>query len=80
MFSHLVHKPRKSRVIEIITDAVKIELEFLTDALPVAMIGMNNQLMKMYIEFIADRLLNELGCSKVAKIKTIIAIADRIKH
>ncbi|XP_013788655.1 ribonucleoside-diphosphate reductase subunit M2 B-like [Limulus polyphemus] len=65
LFSHLVNKPSKERVVEIIKEAVKIEQEFLTDALPVALIGMNCQLMKQYIEFVADRLLLELGCDKV---------------
>lgn len=65
MFSHLVNKPSEQRVVEIISDAVTIEQEFLTDALPVALIGMNNKLMKQYIEFVADRLLVELGCEKV---------------
>ncbi|CAK8698117.1 ribonucleoside-diphosphate reductase subunit M2 B-like isoform X1 [Clavelina lepadiformis] len=65
MFKHLVNKPSEERVAEIVKDAVKIEQEFLTDALPVALIGMNNKLMKQYIEFVADRLLVELGCSKV---------------
>ena len=46
-------------------DAVKIEQEFLTDALPVDLIGMNVKLMCQYIEFVADRLLGELGCSKI---------------
>merc|ERR1712168_1332564 len=45
-----------------IKDAVKIEQEFLTDALPVNLIGMNCELMKKYIEFVSDRLLRELGC------------------
>lgn len=44
---------------------MKIEQEFLTDALPVEMIGMNCRLMRQYIEFVADRLLLELGCGKV---------------
>ena len=52
-------------MIEIISDAVKIEQEFLTDALPVQMIGMNCKLMRQYIEFVADRLLVELECGKV---------------
>ncbi|XP_064486444.1 ribonucleoside-diphosphate reductase subunit M2 B-like [Ornithodoros turicata] len=64
MFSHLVHKPSKERVLDIITEAVVIEQEFLTDALPVALIGMNCALMRKYIEFVADRLLLELGCEK----------------
>jgi len=65
MFRHLVDKPEPERVKEIITDAVAIEQEFLTEALPVNLIGMNCTLMKRYIEFVADRLLVELGCDKV---------------
>nr|XP_048313267.1 ribonucleoside-diphosphate reductase subunit M2 B isoform X3 [Myodes glareolus] len=65
MFQYLVNKPSEKRVREIIVDAVKIEQEFLTEALPVGLIGMNCVLMKQYIEFVADRLLVELGFSKV---------------
>lgn len=65
MFKHVVQKPTEIEIISIIRDAVKIEQEFLTEALPVAMIGMNCDLMKKYIEFVADRLLVELGCPKV---------------
>ena len=66
MFKHLVNKPSQERVLEIITDAVEIEIEFLTDALPVALIGMNSTLMVQYIKFVADRLLKELDCEKVS--------------
>ena len=65
MFHHLVNKPPKERIYEIVADAVNIEQEFLTEALPVALIGMNCQLMKQYIEFVADKWLMELGCEKV---------------
>ncbi|KAK3793751.1 hypothetical protein RRG08_043399 [Elysia crispata] len=65
MFRHMINKPSKERVIHIITDAVKIEQEFLTEALPCNLIGMNCDLMKKYIEFVADRLLVELQCEKV---------------
>ena len=65
MFKHLVNKPPKSRVYEIIVDAVSIEQDFLTNALPCNLIGMNCDLMKQYIQFVADRLLVELGCEKV---------------
>lgn len=65
MFSHLVQKPSKERVTNIITDAVKIQKEFLSEALPVSLIGMNIDLMSQYIEFVSDRLLTELGCEKV---------------
>ncbi|KAJ0026550.1 hypothetical protein NQD34_017550 [Periophthalmus magnuspinnatus] len=64
MFKHLENKPSSSTVECIIRDAVSIEQEFLTEALPVKLIGMNCELMKQYIEFVADRLLLELGFSK----------------
>uniref|UniRef100_A0A8C5QDU8 ribonucleoside-diphosphate reductase n=1 Tax=Leptobrachium leishanense TaxID=445787 RepID=A0A8C5QDU8_9ANUR len=65
MFHYVVKKPTEERVMEIITDAVRIEQAFLTDALPVNLIGINCTLMKTYIEFVADRLLTELGYSKI---------------
>lgn len=65
MYKHLKNKPSEERVKKIIKDAVKIEQEFLTDALPVRLIGMNDELMKTYIEFVADRLLVALGYTKV---------------
>lgn len=61
----------------IITDAVQIEQEFLTDALPVAMIGMNCELMSRYIEFVADRLLVELSCPKVNKTWSLLPRLNR---
>jgi len=64
MFKHLVQKPSPDRIWEIISEAVKIEQEFLTDSLPVAMLGMNCDLMSQYIEFVADRLLVELGVGR----------------
>ena len=67
--NHLVNKLSTERITEIITDAVEIEKEFVTDALPVDLIGMNATLMRQYIEFVADRLLDELGCPKVYKVK-----------
>jgi ribonucleoside-diphosphate reductase beta chain len=62
--NHIVNKMDPSRIIEIITDAVAIEQEFVMDALPVDLIGMNAKLMAQYIEFVADRLLNSLGVEK----------------
>jgi ribonucleoside-diphosphate reductase beta chain len=61
---HLINRLPEEQVTAIIVDAVKIEQEFITDALPVSLIGMNADLMKQYIEFVADRLLVELGCKK----------------
>lgn len=63
--NHLVNKLPVEQVTKIITDAVKIEKEFIADSLPVKLIGMNSDLMCQYIEFVADRLLNELQCPKV---------------
>ena len=62
--NHLVNKLPKEQVRDIILDAVEIEKEFILDALPVKLIGMNSDLMSQYIEFVADRLLVELGCEK----------------
>ena len=62
---HLVNQLSKETVQGIIADAVEIEKEFVTDALPVKLIGMNSDLMCQYIEFVADRLLTELECDKL---------------
>jgi len=63
--NHLENKLSQEQVTKIITEAVTIEAEFVTESLPVRLIGMNADLMNQYIEFVADRLLNELGCDKV---------------
>ena len=62
--NHVINKLSSEEVQKIILDAVEIEKEFVTDALPVKLIGMNSDLMSQYIEFVADRLLLELGCPK----------------
>jgi ribonucleoside-diphosphate reductase subunit M2 len=67
LHSHLKHRASKEIIKEIITDAVRIEQEFLTEALPCALLGMNANLMKQYIEFVADRLLVALGNDKIYK-------------
>ncbi|TRY84365.1 hypothetical protein DNTS_025455 [Danionella cerebrum] len=64
MHSYLVKKPSADRVNDIISKAVSIEQEFLTEALPVNLIGINCTLMKQYIEFVADHLLMDLGLPK----------------
>lgn len=61
---HVVNKLSVERVVAIIKEAVDIEKEFVTDALPVNLIGMNSNSMCQYIEFVADRLLNELTGTK----------------
>jgi len=63
--NHLVNKLDPQKITGIITDAVEIEKEFVTEALPVKLIGMNAELMCQYIEFVADRLLVEVGCDKI---------------
>ena len=63
--NHLVNKLPKEQVQKIIADAVEIEKEFVTESLPVRLIGMNADLMSQYIEFVADRLLTELGNDKI---------------
>jgi len=65
MFKHLVQKPTEEEVNAIISDAVNIDQEFLTQALPLAMIGMSCDLMRQYIDFLPDRLLVELNCTKI---------------
>eukprot|EP00794_Sanderia_malayensis_P004655 gene4655-5263_t len=78
LFSHLVNKPSEAEVVGIITEAVEIEKEFLTEALSVDLIGMNCGLMAQYIEFVADRLLVELGCSKVYKVSNPFDFMENI--
>jgi ribonucleoside-diphosphate reductase beta chain len=65
LYSYLENKLPEERVQAIIRDAVTIEQEFVTEALPVSLIGMNSRTMSQYIEFVADRLLVSLGCAKI---------------
>lgn len=78
MFRHLVNKPTEERIKEIVCEAVKIETEFLTEALPVRLIGMNCQLMTIYIQYVADRLLTELECSKVFHVENPFDFMENI--
>ena len=65
IYNQLINKLAPSAVIEIIKNAVEIEKEFVTDALPVKLIGMNSDMMCQYIEFVADRLLQSLNIHKI---------------
>lgn len=65
LYSMLQNKLSQEQVHSIISNAVEIEKEFITEALPVKLIGMNAELMKQYIEFVADRWLSELGYAKI---------------
>jgi ribonucleoside-diphosphate reductase beta chain len=62
---YIENKLTEERIKEIFISAVEIEKEFITESLPVSLIGMNSTLMNQYIEFVADFWLTELGCSKV---------------
>lgn len=75
---HVVNKLPKKTVRKIIVDAVMIEKEFILDALPVRLIGMNSDLMSQYIEFVADRLLVELGCDKEYNVTNPFDFMDMI--
>ena len=65
LYSKMVKKLSKQKIYEIIKDAVTIEKEFICDALPCRLIGMNSDLMSKYIEFVADRLVLQLGYDKI---------------
>lgn len=65
LFNHLRHRCSEEEVHDIVTEAVVIEKEFLSDALPVGLIGINANLMCQYIEFVADRLIESLGYTKI---------------
>jgi ribonucleotide reductase beta subunit family protein with ferritin-like domain len=64
MYNKMRRKLSRERIIEIISEAVEIEKEFICDSLPCALIGMNSDLMYKYIQFVADRLLVQLGYEK----------------
>src|SRR5210317_379073 len=65
LFNKLERKPKKAKVFELIKEAVEIEKEFILEALPCKLIGMNSKLMSQYIEFVADRLSIQLGYGKI---------------
>jgi ribonucleotide reductase beta subunit family protein with ferritin-like domain len=64
LYKHLNNKISNEKILEIIGNAVEIELEFVSESLPVELIGMNSKLMGQYIKFVADRLLFALGVPK----------------
>ena len=63
--NHLLNKVPQERIIQIISEALDIEREFITESLPVNLIGMNSKLMSEYLEFVTDHLLETLNCPKV---------------
>ena len=76
--NHLVNKVPKERITEILTDALNIEKEFITESLPASLIGMNSKLMTQYLEFVTDRLLVELNCDKVYNVTNPFDFMDMI--
>ncbi|KAJ1661792.1 Ribonucleotide-diphosphate reductase (RNR), small subunit [Coemansia sp. RSA 1813] len=78
LFQHLQNPPSGEIIDQIITEAVTIEQEFLSEALPVSLIGMNSKLMCQYIEFVADRLLVALGRPKKYQVPNPFDFMDMI--
>ena len=76
--NHLVNKIPKERITHILTNALDIEKEFITESLPVSLIGMNAKLMTQYLEFVTDRLLVELQCEKVYNVTNPFDFMDMI--
>ncbi|MFM7769840.1 MAG: ribonucleotide-diphosphate reductase subunit beta, partial [Bacteroidota bacterium] len=75
---HLINKLPQEKIRQIIEEAVAIEHEFVVDALPVKLIGMNSDLMCQYIEFVADRLLAELGNPRIYNVSNPFDFMDLI--
>jgi ribonucleoside-diphosphate reductase subunit M2 len=69
LYKHLNNKISNETILEIVTNAVEIESYFVTESLPVELIGMNSSLMTQYIKFVADRLLYSLGVPKFYKVE-----------
>jgi ribonucleotide reductase beta subunit family protein with ferritin-like domain len=78
LYKHLNNKISNERIIQIIDDAVQIELGFIADSLPVELIGMNSRLMSQYIKFVADRLLYSFGVPKIYNVANPFEWMDMI--
>jgi ribonucleoside-diphosphate reductase beta chain len=76
--NHLEEKPSEKRIKEILLSALEIEKEFITESLPVSLIGMNSNLMKQYLEFVVDGLLLKLGCSKEFNVEQPFKFMEQI--
>ena len=75
---HIINKVPKERIKEILIDALNIEREFITESLPVSLIGMNAKLMTQYLEFVTDRLLDQFGCEKEFNVSNPFDFMDMI--
>jgi ribonucleoside-diphosphate reductase beta chain len=76
--NHIVNKPSKEKIKEILLSALDIEKEFILESLPVSLIGMNADLMKQYLEFVVDGLLSTLNCEKVFNTKNPFEFMNQI--
>lgn len=76
--NHIINKPTEKKIKEILLSALEIEKEFITDSIPVSLIGMNSGLMKQYIEFVTDGLLSKLGCTKVFNVDQPFKFMEQI--
>ncbi|MEB3205762.1 MAG: ribonucleoside-diphosphate reductase small subunit [Vampirovibrionales bacterium] len=78
LYSMLHHKLPEARLREIVLSAVDIEKRFVSDSLPVELIGMNSRLMSQYVEFVADRLVTELGYAKIFNVQNPFPFMEHI--
>ena len=78
LYSMLKNKLDKTKIHELIKEAVDIEIEFITESIPCSLLGMNNELMSEYVKFVADRLVVQLGYSKIYDAKNPFPFMDRI--
>ena len=76
--NHVENKPSEKRIKEILLSALEIEKEFITESLPVSLIGMNSNLMKQYLEFVVDGLLVKLGCKKQYNVEQPFKFMEQI--
>jgi ribonucleoside-diphosphate reductase beta chain len=76
--NHIENKPTEKRIKEILLSALDIEKEFITESLPVSLIGMNHNLMKQYLEFIVDGLLVKFGCKKEFNVEQPFKFMEQI--
>jgi len=78
LYKHLNNKISNEAILEIVTNAVDIEREFICESLPCELIGMNSDLMNQYIQFVADRLLYTLGVPKYYKVENPFEFMEMI--
>jgi len=76
--NHIEDKPSEKKIREILLSALEIEKEFITESLPVSLIGMNSNLMKQYLEFVVDGLLVKFGCKKEFNVEQPFKFMEQI--